>query len=110
MTRDSSAEDIRLWKKLQNGDKRAISALFEKYYTPLLNYGLKLIPEEALIKDSIQELFYVLWEQRENLSEVEYMSILLCMCPSEEQCSGRQKLKKQDMREIRPTRMNFSGV
>ncbi|MFH5833637.1 RNA polymerase sigma factor [Halalkalibaculum sp. DA384] len=68
-----SAEDIRLWEKLQNGDKHAISTLFEKYYTPLLNYGLKLIPDESLVKDSIQELFYVLWEQRENLSEVEYI-------------------------------------
>ncbi|MDX1586687.1 MAG: sigma-70 family RNA polymerase sigma factor [Balneolaceae bacterium] len=73
MAHVSSEEDIRLWKRLQNGDKSAVTNLFEKYYRPLLNYGLKLIPNEELIKDSIQELFYSIWEQRHNLSEVEYI-------------------------------------
>lgn len=73
MTRYSSAEDVLLWEKLQDGDKDAVSELFEKYYRPLLNYGLKLNPNQDLIKDSIQELFYSIWEQRHNLSEVEYI-------------------------------------
>lgn len=69
----SFSEDIRLWKRLQKGDRGGLSELFRKYYTPLLNFGLKLIPREDLIKDSIQELFFLIWQQRDRLSEVEYV-------------------------------------
>lgn len=69
----SFSEDIQLWEQLLKGDRNALSQLFRKYYTPLLNYGLKLIGREDLVKDSIQELFFVIWEQRKGLSEVEYV-------------------------------------
>ena len=69
----SFTEDIQLWEQLVAEDRHAFSALFRKYYRPLVNYGLKLIPDEALVKDSIQELFFTIWEQRKNLSEVEYV-------------------------------------
>lgn len=73
MNKDNYSEDVRLWKRLLGDDRKALSEIFQKYYRPLLNYGLKLIPQEALVKDSIQELFYSMWEQRDNLSEVEYV-------------------------------------
>lgn len=69
----SFSEDIRLWEQLLEGNRSALSRLFRKYYKPLLNYGLKLIPREDLVKDSIQELFFNMWEQRKNLSEVDYV-------------------------------------
>ena len=67
------SEDVQLWKRLLGDDQKALSDLFQKYYRSLLNYGLKLIPQEELVKDSIQELFYSMWEQRDNLSGVEYV-------------------------------------
>src|SRR5690625_4483718 len=73
LERNIYSEDVRLWKRLLGDDQEALSKLFQKYYRPLLNYGLKLIPQEELVKDSIQELFYSMWEQRDNLSEVEYV-------------------------------------
>ncbi|SHF70243.1 RNA polymerase sigma factor, sigma-70 family [Fodinibius roseus] len=73
MKKDHYAEDVRLWKRLLDDDREALSELFQKYYRPLLNYGLKLIPREELVKDSIQELFYSIWEQRSNLSDIEYV-------------------------------------
>lgn len=66
-------DDARMWKELQEGERKALAVIFRKYYNLLLNYGLKLIPREGLVKDSIQELFFNLWEQRERLSDVEYV-------------------------------------
>lgn len=68
-----SANEVQLWKRFLNGDRNALSDLFRMYYKPLLNYGFKLIPQEDLIKDSIQELFFLIWERRDRLSEVEYV-------------------------------------
>lgn len=73
MKKDNYSEDVKLWKRLLGDDRKALSEIFQKYYRPLLNYGLKLIPQEELVKDSIQELFYSIWEQRNNLSEIEYV-------------------------------------
>lgn len=73
MKNSSCSEDIRLWKRLLKDDREALSEMFQKYYRPLLNYGLKLISQEELVKDSIQELFYSIWERRGNLSEIEYV-------------------------------------
>lgn len=70
---ESDRKDIDIWKSLLEGDREALSWLFRKYYAPLLNYGLKLIPKKALVKDSIQEVYASIWEKRSQLSEVEYV-------------------------------------
>ncbi|WP_340105921.1 RNA polymerase sigma factor [Rhodohalobacter sp. 8-1] len=78
MTRSNFLEDINLWKRVVNensGD--AFSALFRKYYKPLLNYGLQLVPRKQLVKDSIQELFFTVWDRRDRLSEIENVSSYL---------------------------------
>lgn len=66
-------DDTHLWKGVLNGDRRALSQLFKRFYPPLFNYGLKLYAREELVKDSIQELFYTIWEKRNQLSDVEYV-------------------------------------
>ncbi len=77
MGKDNFLEDINLWKRVINDDREALSLLFRKYYKPLLNYGLYLIPREDLVKDSIQELFFTIWNKRDRLSDIEYVSSYL---------------------------------
>lgn len=78
MSRYNSLEDINLWKRVVNDDScDAFSALFRKYYKPLLNYGLQLVPRKQLVKDSIQELFFTVWDKRDRLSEIENVSSYL---------------------------------
>lgn len=78
MCRKNFLEDINLWKRVINDDScEAFSALFKKYYKPLLNYGLQLVPRNQLVKDSIQELFFTIWDKRERLSDVENVSSYL---------------------------------
>ncbi|REL24655.1 sigma-70 family RNA polymerase sigma factor [Rhodohalobacter sp. SW132] len=71
MSKNNFLEDINLWKRVIHDDScDAFSALFRKYYKPLLNYGLRLVPRKQLVKDSIQELFFTIWDKRERLSEI----------------------------------------
>lgn len=69
----SYLEDIQLWRRISGGDRAALSELFKKYYRKLLNYGLTFISNDAIVKDSIQEVFIAIWDQRHNLSEVDYV-------------------------------------
>jgi len=73
MNGKNKLEDNHLWLLLRKDDREALSGLFKKYYKPLLNYGLSLVFQRELIKDSIQELFYTIWESRERLKDIEYI-------------------------------------
>lgn len=44
--------------------------IFEKYYQPLLLYGLKFVEDENEVHDILQEVFVTVWEnQKHNLKE-----------------------------------------
>ncbi len=59
-----------LWSGFLNGNQKALSGLYHSYYTRLFEYGLRLVRNEELIKDSIQELFLYMWEHRSSINEV----------------------------------------
>lgn len=88
MNQGNFSEDRNLWKRLINDERDALSMLFRKYYKPLLNYGLHLLPRDNLVKDSIQEVFFTIWDKRENLSDVEHVRSYLY-------CSMRRALFRQ---------------
>lgn len=55
-------DDWALWNLLIKGDQKALEILYQKYYSLLLNYGLKCNPNKELIKDCIQDLFVNLFQ------------------------------------------------
>ncbi|MEX2410628.1 MAG: sigma factor, partial [Candidatus Paceibacterota bacterium] len=63
----SSWED--LWVEVISGNRKALSELYCYSYTHLYKYGCKIYPDNALVKDGIQELFLNIWGNRQNLSE-----------------------------------------
>ncbi|MGM0530093.1 MAG: RNA polymerase sigma factor [Bacteroidota bacterium] len=54
----SLSQDQILWKQFKNGDQQAFTKIYRDYYPRLLNYGLKIKPNEEFVKDCIQEIFY----------------------------------------------------
>jgi RNA polymerase sigma factor (sigma-70 family) len=66
-----------LWLALMDGDQEGVSELFCVFYPTLFNYGYKIIPNEAFIKDTIQELFLRLWEKRASISGAESVKAYL---------------------------------
>ncbi len=62
-----SNENI-IWDKMLTGDRDALGRLMHSYFRPLANYGLRFTTDKEVIKDSIQELFIVVWERRSHLA------------------------------------------
>ena len=60
-----------LWNAFRQGDEQAFTTIFVEHYDALYNYGMKLVNDEELVRDSMQELFQKLWERRAALEAVE---------------------------------------
>lgn len=58
-----------LWAETRSGNPDSLSKIFCYTYSQLFNYGYKIIQDEGLIKDCIQELFLNLWYKRNEVSE-----------------------------------------
>ncbi|MFH5884516.1 RNA polymerase sigma factor [Halalkalibaculum sp. DA3122] len=61
-----SAEE--LWTAFQSGNRGAFSELFLRYYEQLFRYGMNFSSGSEVVKDSIQKLFFRLWQKRTLLS------------------------------------------
>ena len=57
-----------LWSDFRNGDRNAFEKIYRTYAKDLLSYGSKVISHRSLIEDSMQDLFFELWQSRNNLS------------------------------------------
>ncbi|MGI4872096.1 MAG: RNA polymerase sigma factor [Janthinobacterium lividum] len=60
-----------LWNAFRQGNEQAFTTIFVEQYDALYNYGIKLVNDEELVRDSIQELFQKLWERRASVEAVE---------------------------------------
>jgi len=68
----------KIWTAFKEGEQEAFSWLFFNYYTQLYQYGKKLIQNEELVKDVIQDFYLYLFENRESLaSEINNLTAYL---------------------------------
>lgn len=61
-------ENNELWAAFKSGEEEAFSRLFFVYYSRLYGYGMKLVSDEELVKDVIQDFFLYLFEKRDSLA------------------------------------------
>lgn len=59
-----------LWERLKNGDQDSLSSIFKYYYDDLYLFGIKMMNQPDLVKDSIQDVFVRIWERRSTLGDV----------------------------------------
>lgn len=60
--------DEQLWTSIQKGRTEAMALLFNRYYSMLFDYAIKMTHREDWAKDAIQAVFVNLWEKRIKLS------------------------------------------
>lgn len=61
--------DHELWTAFKQGNVQAFSEMYRRHAGALYNYGYHLLPDAALVKDAMQDLFADLWRTRSNLSD-----------------------------------------
>ena len=86
--------DKELWKLLRNGDREALSLLYVRHITNLLNYGRYVVDDTDLIKDTLQEVFIEFWEKRNSLSEVSQIKPYLLKTLRNKLLRSKAKLSK----------------
>lgn len=57
-------------RRVSEGDENAFSTLFNHYRPILFRYVLPILKSDDLASDTCQEIFIKIWEDRENLSEI----------------------------------------
>lgn len=70
-------KDIELFAAIKDGDKKALSVLFLRYYDFLKHYGLRIAPSPELVEECIQELFIYIFEAYGRLGDVKQVKAYL---------------------------------
>ncbi|MFC2137876.1 RNA polymerase sigma-70 factor [Bacteroidota bacterium] len=71
---DSNSNE--LFIKSQLGDKQAFELLFKKLFPRLNDYARKLVKDDQLAQDLVQEVFIKLWEKRALIKPINIESFL----------------------------------
>jgi len=58
---------ILTFKKIKDGNVQAFETLFRSYYEPLCRYALQWVENMETAEEIVQDLFYVLWKERQTL-------------------------------------------
>ncbi len=66
-----------LWNKAQRGNQWAFDQLFRVLFPSLYEYGYKFIPDENLVKDSIQDIFIYIWLHKKSLKKIKSIKAYL---------------------------------
>ncbi|MBO9613218.1 MAG: sigma-70 family RNA polymerase sigma factor [Dyadobacter sp.] len=67
----TDTDDRILWQRFRLGDEEAFTLLYQRYVRVLYSYGKKLITDEAIVEDLVQDLFIDLWQSRSRLADAE---------------------------------------
>lgn len=72
--------DNLVWKMFREGDNQAMNVILRRYFRPLLHYGSKFSADRSLVEDTIQDLFLVFLEKRQDLSSPACLKNYLFKC------------------------------
>ena len=59
--------ELLILKKIKEGDIKAFEDLFRSYYFPLCCFAAGITGQMAVAEEIVEELFYVLWKEKEHL-------------------------------------------
>lgn len=59
--------DLLVLKKIKEGDIKTFEEVFRQYYAPLCFYSVSIIGRKDVAEEIVQELFYVLWKDRQEI-------------------------------------------
>jgi RNA polymerase sigma-70 factor (ECF subfamily) len=72
-------EDLHLLHELSTGSINAFNTLYDKYWAYIYNLAYKRLQDTSLAKDTTQDIFLTLWQQREHL-QIENLQAYLYIC------------------------------
>lgn len=81
MNPKENQEHLALWNKfVTSADQKAFTEIYLYYYDLLFNYGLRFANDQAVIEDSIQNIFGYFLKVRKRLPEVSNLTAYVFKC------------------------------
>ncbi|WP_335965400.1 sigma-70 family RNA polymerase sigma factor [Galbibacter sp. PAP.153] len=96
-------KEDQLWQDFQSGNEEAYAAIYEQNAAKLYSYGMKLLRDENIVKDAIQDLFVELWDAKGRLGKVQAITPYLLK-------SIRRKILHSATRERRTTTLEETDL
>lgn len=59
-----------LWEKTIQGEENSFALLHQSLYPGLFNYALKMLKDEELVDDLLQDLFIKFWQNRSHIGSI----------------------------------------
>jgi RNA polymerase sigma-70 factor (ECF subfamily) len=66
-----------IWQDFREGSRDAYAHMYATYASVLYNYGYKIVPDQTLVEDCIQDLFEHLLKSRRNLGDTDSIKFYL---------------------------------
>jgi RNA polymerase sigma factor (sigma-70 family) len=60
-----------LWKQFKSGDQLAFQLIYRLNHKILISYGNKIVQDNELVRDAVQDLFVNLWSRKHNLADTD---------------------------------------
>jgi DNA-directed RNA polymerase specialized sigma24 family protein len=70
-------EDTILWDSLRTGNETAFEELYRRYFQVLFSYGKRILNDEDVVKDAIQDLFVDIWRTHKNINQAQSVKFYL---------------------------------
>ena len=77
-----------LWARFKEGDADAFGLIFKSFYQDLYNYSSRFTKNTELIKDCLQDLFLLLWKNRETINNTASVKNYLLKSVRRRLCKG----------------------
>ena len=63
----NNSDEKALWNAIQKGNHQSFHLFYMEYSDFLYNYGRKMCRDSEIVKDSIQNVFKIIWEKKESI-------------------------------------------
>lgn len=73
----TNEDNMQVLSGLRKGDSAALELLFKKFFNPLARFSFGYVKDQDAAKDIVQEVFYQIWNKREELPETTNLSAYL---------------------------------
>jgi len=103
----AKAEYSKLWSEACGGDVKSYSELHSRLFSGLFEYARKIVKDDDVANDLIQELFVKLWTKRASIGEIDNVRAYLL---TSIRCSAINYIKRQKLTEAKVLQLELQSV
>lgn len=100
-----------IWQSFKEGSRKAFQQIYDENFDALLAYGMRLTQDKELIKDAVHDLFVKIYNNKNNLADVNNIRAYLFISLRSNflnKITKETKVVSTEYNELFPFDLNFS--